>query len=211
MTLRMTCTVRTGDFAQRATAFFVIFAYDIRNRIYGIIKRKDVIDMYNVGDTVLYGTDGVCTVKEIAVRSFGKEKAEYIVLTPLHQNGAVIYVPTASEALLAKMRRVLSEQEIHALIRGIAEEECTDWIADENARRAHFKNVLVSGDRRELIRMIKTVYWHGKVQKANGRKLHHSDEAMMKDAEKLLYDEFAYVLGIKPDEVLGFITNTIEQ
>ncbi len=165
--------------------------------------------MYTIGETVLYGTDGVCTVTDITTRTFGKEKAEYIVLTPLHQSGSVIYVPTASDALLARMRRVLSAQEIRNIIRAVAKEECEEWIVDENARRAQFKAVLQSGDRRGLIRMIKTIWLHGKTQKENGRKLHHSDEQMMKDAEKLLYDEFAYVLGIKPDEVLGFIMKEI--
>ncbi len=167
--------------------------------------------MYTIGETVLYGTDGVCTVTDITVRTFGKEKAEYIVLTPLHQSGSVIYVPIASEMLLARMRRVVSEQEIHDIIRAVAKEECEEWNTDENARRAQFKTILQSGDRCELIRMIKTIWLHGKAQKEKGRKLHHSDETMMKDAEKLLYDEFAYVLGIKPDEVLGFIIKEIEE
>lgn len=168
-----------------------------------------MIGLYKIGDTVLYGTDGVCTVTDITVRTFGKEKAEYIVLTPLYQSGSVIYVPIASESLLAKMRRVLSEGEIRQIVREVAGEECDEWITDENERRYAFKAVLQSGDRREVIRMIKKIYLHGKMQKENGRKLHHSDEQMMKDAEKLLYDEFAYVLGIKPDEVLSFIMKEI--
>lgn len=165
--------------------------------------------MYTIGDTVLYGTDGVCTVTDITMQTFGKEKAEYIVLTPLYQRQSVIYVPTASEMLLAKIRRVLSESEIRRIVREVADEDCAEWITDENVRRTHFKAVLQSGDRREVIRMIKAIYLHGKAQKENGRKLHHSDEMMMKDAERLLYDEFAYVLGIKPDEVLGFIAKEI--
>jgi CarD family transcriptional regulator len=32
-----------------------------------------------------------------------------------------------------------------------------------------------------------------------------SDEQFMRDAEKILYDEFAYVLGIKREDILPFI------
>lgn len=165
--------------------------------------------MFSVNDTVVYGTDGVCTVTAITTRVFAKEKAEYYVLSPIRQEGSVIYVPTASEALRRKMRRVLSAEEIHALIADIPGESCHTWIDDEAARRAAFKAVLQSGDRRELIRMIKTIYLHGQEQKANGRKLHHSDEIMMKDAEKLLYDELGYVLGIKPEEVVPLLTREL--
>lgn len=161
--------------------------------------------MFQVGDTVLYGTDGVCTLREITTRTFGKEKLEYYVLVPLRQTASVIYVPTASETLCKKMRRVLSESEIRQIIHDMPGEMCTEWIAEENERRAYFKSILQSGDRRELIRMIKTIYLHGQEQKQNGRKLHHSDEMMMKDAENLLYDELAYVLSVKPDDVLPLI------
>ena len=33
----------------------------------------------------------------------------------------------------------------------------------------------------------------------------------MKDAEKMLYDEFAYVLGIKREDVLPFIMARLEE
>ena len=36
-----------------------------------------------------------------------------------------------------------------------------------------------------------------------------SDERFLKDAERLLYDEFALVLRIKPDQVLPFILKQI--
>ena len=37
-----------------------------------------------------------------------------------------------------------------------------------------------------------------------------SDEKIMRDAEHLLFDEFAYVLDIQPHEVLPFILNELD-
>lgn len=167
--------------------------------------------MFHIGDTVLYGMDGVCTVTDKTTRVFNKEKLEYYVLTPVHDGHSTIYVPVGSAAALAKMRQVLSAEEIRAIIAALPLEEAPVWIVDENARRLHFKTILQSGDRREIMRMIRTIYLHGQEQKASGRKLHHADEMMMKDAEAVLYDEFAYVLGIHPDEVLGFIMGELEK
>ena len=167
--------------------------------------------MFQIGDTVLYGADGICTVTEIAMRTFGKEEAEYLVLTPLHQSRSVIYVPTASQVLLDKMHRVLSADEVRQIVREVAREDCAAWMQDENVRRDHYKEVLQSGDRRACIRLIKTIWVHGKEQKERGRKLHHVDEMAMKEAERLLYEEFAYVLGIKPEDVLPFIIKETEQ
>ncbi|MGN0171996.1 MAG: CarD family transcriptional regulator [Acutalibacteraceae bacterium] len=165
--------------------------------------------MYAINDTVLYGTDGVCTVTDIAKRRFGKTCEEYYILTPLHQDGAVIYVPTQNETLRAKMRRVLSADEIRSLIREMPDGDALPWESNELLRRQQFRQILQGGDRRELIRLIRTIYLHGQQQKENGRKLHHADEQIMRDAEALLYDEFSYVLHIGPQEVLPFILQEI--
>ena len=43
--------------------------------------------------------------------------------------------------------------------------------------------------------------------KAKGKNLHQSDEAILKQAEKLLNDDFALVLDIKPENVNEFIVD----
>ena len=38
---------------------------------------SEVVKMLAVGQTVVYGTQGVCTVKEISMLKLGKTKGEY--------------------------------------------------------------------------------------------------------------------------------------
>ena len=40
--------------------------------------------------------------------------------------------------------------------------------------------------------------------------MHVSDERFMQEAEKILHEESAFVLGIKKDEVVPYITQQIE-
>lgn len=166
--------------------------------------------MFQIHDPVLYGVDGVCLITDIKTMAFGKEKKEYYVLSPVHQDRSVIYVPTDNPALLAKMRSVLTAEDIHTLLAAVAKEPCLPWIADDPRRRDQWHDILTSGDRRALLLMIKTVYLHGVTQRENGRKLHHADEIVMKDAEALLYGEFSYVLNIPKDDVLPFILSRLE-
>lgn len=161
--------------------------------------------MLQVHDTVVYGVNGVCTVTDITTRVFAKEKKEYYVLSPLAQHGSLIYIPTDSAPLLSKIRRVLTADEIRALLSAIGAEPCLPWQTDETKRRAEFREILQSMDRRRLLCLIKTIYQHGQEQKANGRKLHHADEQVMKEAEGLLIDEFSYALAIEADAVMPLI------
>lgn len=165
--------------------------------------------MYKIGDIVLYSLNTICRIDEIAVRDFGGKETEYFFLRPVYDENATIYIPTDNDVLKRKMRSILSKEEVYRLIHAMPEIK-EMWIEDENKRREVFHNILAEGDRRKLIMMIKTIYLHQQNQlKNNKRKLHISDERFFKDAEKLLYDEFAYVLGIEPHQVIDFIHKEI--
>lgn len=165
--------------------------------------------MYEVGSTVIYKNDGVCEITEIIVKTFKDKEIEYYVLNPVHNPNAEIFVPKNNPDLVSKMRKVLTKDEIMQIIEAMPEEE-NIWISDEADRKEKYKEILTTGNRTDLVRLIKTLYVHKQNQKQCGRKLHLADERFLRDAEKMLYDEFAYVLEIAPKEVLGFITSKLE-
>lgn len=165
--------------------------------------------MYKAGDTILYGAHGVCRIETVENRKFDKESKEYYVLRPVFDQKAVIYVPTQNKALTAKMKDVLSRERINEIIDQMPYQE-TNWIENETERKLYYRDLLESADRIEIARMIKTLYEYKQAQSARGKKLHLADERFFKDAEKLLYDEFALVLGIARTDVLPFIRNRIQ-
>lgn len=165
--------------------------------------------MYHVNDTILYGMQGVCRIVEIIKRNFGRNMEEYYVLKPVNDKGSTIYVPVNNENLIRKMRPVLSAEEIHQIIQAMPKEE-TLWIADENIRKEKYKKIISEGKPIELVRMIKALYQHQQEQMAKGKKLHIADMNFFKEAEKILYDEFAAVLDLEPSQVLPFIVEEIE-
>lgn len=161
--------------------------------------------MFNVNDMVIYGTDGVCRITDITVKSFADTSAEYYVLQPVRKKGqSTVFVPVHNEKLTSKMQYILSTDEIRELINSMPDEDLL-WLDDENARKLQYKEILSTGDRQSLIRLIKTLYLHQQKLQANGKKLHASDDRFFKEAEKMLYNEFAHVLNIKPDQVLEVI------
>lgn len=164
---------------------------------------------FRVNDAVLYGTEGVCRITEISEQNFMGEPKRYYVLKPVYSGNSTIFVPLDNEALMAKMRRVLSPEEIYTLIRTMPSEEALS-IDDDHARRDHCCAVLNGGDRTAMVGMIKALYLRKQRQEAAGRKFHTADERFLHDAEKILYDEFAHVLKIKRDQVLPFILEQIE-
>lgn len=164
---------------------------------------------FSVNDTVLYGAEGVCRVSEIIQRDFGAGPVDYYVLRPVYNENSTIFVPVNNPALTDKIRRVLAADEIREIIRSMPQKSSI-WYTDENERKEKFRQILARGDRTELVGMIKALYQHQQHQQANGKHLHAADERFFRDAEKMLYDEFALVLKIKPDQVLPLILEQIQ-
>jgi CarD family transcriptional regulator len=165
--------------------------------------------MYHINDNVLYGSHGVCQITDISELSLSGPAKKYYILKPVSTPASTIYVPLENETLTSKMRCVLSVEEIHELIRSIPDEKSL-WIENEPERKERYKEIVQKGDRHELIQMVKALYQHQQKQLAKGKRLHAADERYFKEAEKLLYEEFAIVLNIQPSQVIPFIMEQIE-
>jgi len=165
--------------------------------------------MYKVNETILYDTEGICNISEITDKNFGGKTQKFYILTPVNKNGMTIYVPIDNEKQTGKIRKVLSEEEIYSLIKTIPDEELI-WIENDYERKETYKAIIQSGDRKELIKLIRTLELRKETLTKEGKKLHMSDELFMKNAERILYEEFSYVLNIKPEEVVPFIINRLE-
>lgn len=166
--------------------------------------------MFSVGDTVSYGTQGICTIKEISEVEMGNVKNKYYILVPVYDQKATIYVPTDNQKLTDNMRRLLSPAEINKLI-DVAAAQPMLWVENDPQRKEHCLAVIKSGDRTELMRLTYMLYLKREELKNSKKHFHISDERFLRDAEKLLHDEFAYILGIKQDEVSNYILNRIKR
>ena len=165
--------------------------------------------MYNKNDMVLYGSEGVCKVIDIIDKEMDHKVNEYYVLKPINDIHSTIYVPTQNEKLTSKIKKVLSVQEIYELISNMPNEK-EIWIDNFNERKEEYTKILYNGDRKELIRLIKTLYLHQEELKKNKKRLYIADERILKEATNILHEEFAYVLHIEKDDVLPFISKKIK-
>lgn len=172
--------------------------------------RKENGKMYQAGETVFYGTEGVCRVEEIRDMKVGRETAAYYVLRPIYREGSVVYVPVQNELLVSRMRPLLTKKQIDRMIDEVNEED-EDWIDDASERKAEFQRILVSADRRELLSMVRVLFLRRQNLQTCGKRLRANDEQMLRDAERLLDDEFAVVLNIRPREVAEYIRSRVKE
>lgn len=160
--------------------------------------------MYQMGDLVVYGIHGVCRVADQETHVVGRKPVTYLVLEPVGQEGSKYLVPTHNETAMGKLRSMLTPEALDALI--CSEEVRTDgWIRDENIRKQCYRELISSGDRVSLMRMVYTLYGHKRAQSQAGKKVHLADENFLRDAEKLLIGEIAVIRGVSQDEARAWL------
>lgn len=163
--------------------------------------------MFSTGEYIIYSSTGVCKIEDIRKERFNGASRDYYILKPEYLSNSTIYAPVGSSEV--RMKKVISKEDVQQLIRSMPDEE-TIWIDDDNARKEKFNELIKFGNRRDLIRLLKTLHCKQKEKIASGKKFHSADERIMKEAEKILFEEFALVLEISPDEVVGVIRDEFE-
>lgn len=164
--------------------------------------------MYQIDDVVLYGLNGVCRLVDITEKDCGGKMVTYYVLSPLSSVNSTVFVPVNNQKLTSKLRSVLTKDEIDGLIDDIPK-RTDSWIENERQRKEYYKDLLGRADAGELLKLVQLILEHQNQAFARGKKLHMCDERMLQDAERMILDEFSYVLHVAPEEAEAYIKERI--
>jgi CarD family transcriptional regulator len=159
--------------------------------------------MYSVGEKVIYGENGVCTVSKVApLESSGASDKLFYHLEPLIGSG-VYFTPVDSGAY---MRPVMSREEAEALIDampGIAPAICND--NRFNHVDAYYKELFRQHSCEALVAIVKGLRTRMATRKTRSSRA----EATMKRARDMLHGELSVALGLELGEVESYITSRI--
>lgn len=160
--------------------------------------------MYEIGEYIVYGMNGVCKVEEIGpMKMSGVESdKQYYTLLPLYTKGSRVFTPVDNQKVV--MRPILTKTEVCELIDEMKEIEVIES-ADDKRRELAYKDALKSCDCREWIRIMNTVQRRKEERLAQGKKMSACDERYFRQAVDSLYGEFALSLKIQKDEVEEYI------
>lgn len=158
--------------------------------------------MYQPGDQVVYGIHGVCVILGTEEKTVDRQKISYLILEPIDQPGSRFYIPKDKPAAVAKLNPLLTVEEARAML-FTQEDTGNAWIADENRRKLHYRELIASADRKALLSMVRALHRHKKEQQLQGKKFHQCDENFLRDAQKLLCSEFSLVLGLSYKQIIS--------
>ena len=169
--------------------------------------------MFQIGQMVAYGATGICTIEDIrqeALSRAGTQKQEYYILRPLATPTCITYVPTANETLTARMRCIMTKEQIDAMIDSVRGQNM-EWIEDTRRRTEAWQKILSGGISGELLLLVACLYLERKKKSGEGKKFCATDEKILTSAERMIGEEFSVALKIPEKEVPAYIAQRLEK
>lgn len=166
--------------------------------------------MYEIGQLIVYGGEGVCRVDAIGPLEMQgvQPRTDYYTLMPVWGHGK-IFTPVDTTVFT---RPVLSREEAEALIDRIPDlpvEICEN--SNPRLLNEHYQTYLKSYDCTRLAMLIRAIYAKGRRAAQRGRRLGQVDERNFKRAEEMLYGELSVALDIPVDGVKDYISRRISE
>jgi len=157
--------------------------------------------MFKVGEYLVY-RKAVCQVKNIKE----KDGNNYYQLVPIDDDSLKIEVPVEDKDNV--LRSLISREELESLINKMPSIELID--CNDKMIELEYRNLLSTGNREDIIKVIKTAYLRNKSRVENKKKISEKDNNYLEKAEKLLYNEFSIVLNLSFDDTRQYIINKVE-
>ena len=164
--------------------------------------------MFQVGEYIVYGINGICRVEDVCPSPYDKtDPRTYYLLVPVNNPmSSTIYTPVDNERV--PMRRLMTAAEIEALIADMPAIELLT-VPIEKQRREIYRTTIGTLAPEGYVQVIKTVHRRREELTAAHKHFPVTDLEYGRLAKHLLYSECAHVLGLEEDGMESYIEECI--
>lgn len=163
---------------------------------------------HSVGETVVYRKQGIYVISGIKEQKIGTVRKNYYVLSSVYDKNSSVYVPVDNENLTAQMERMLSKEEIHAII-DQSEENGVQWIENTTERAIYLDEIVKGGDLAKILSVLKMFILRKEEKNKKAYRTFARDEKAFAAAQKAVTEAFAYPLGLEKIQVIPYITERV--
>lgn len=162
--------------------------------------------MFTLKDKVMDKNGKIFTIVSIEQKDFGVGGEDYFVLEPCFRYdfnpGYMAYIPVAKSENLLKT--IMTKEEAVELVSQIPDLEPLPEVAPRE-RRVYFTKVISSGDRKEIMRVIKTLVTYREERRKMNKPFSDYDRRLLDSLKMMVDNELSISLGISPDSVGSYI------
>ena len=161
--------------------------------------RRSAVDVYEVGDKVVYPHHGAGTIVKKELR----DEREYLTIQIAHKDMTVM-IPTDS-ADRAGLRSVISEEAVDEVV-GVLQGDGSKMPKNWNRRFKHNRDKMKTGDIFELAEVVRNL-----AQRDQEKGLSTGEKQMFSNAKRILASELMFAKGMEEDEAREYLEEVLEE
>lgn len=148
--------------------------------------------MFNIGDLIIYSAHGVCHIDDICEKTYLGVTKDYYILHPLEDSRLRISTPVDNDKVA--MLELLNKDEAEEILESFKLPGIS-WIELDNYRNQIYSDIVKTGNRKEISKVVNTLMGKKLKVEIYGEKLYKQDSKLLVLAQNILFTELAMALN----------------
>jgi len=155
--------------------------------------------MFNIGDLVIYSAHGICKIDDICEKTVSGMTRTYYELHPMDNNHQLkISVPVNNDKVV--ILELLHQEEALEILDSF-KYPGIEWNDKPKIRYSLYSEIVNTGDRKEIARVINTLMRKTVELALQEKKLYEQDRKLLNTTQNLLFKELALSLNTSIEEI----------
>lgn len=164
--------------------------------------------MFKIGEVIIYSGHGLCRIDDICEKTILGETKKYYVLQPIDNHQLTISIPVDNEKVV--MLGLVEKEEAQQIVDSF-DQTGFEWETNANTCYQTFRNIINSGNRSEIAKVVNTLLRKKIEAKQNDKKLYERDLKLLTETQSILYKELALALDKTVEEIEQTINESIRK
>ncbi|WP_409274537.1 CarD family transcriptional regulator [Neobacillus sp. SCS-31] len=165
--------------------------------------------MFSIGDFMIYSAHGICKVDDICEKTVSGITKTYYVLHPIDSIGHLTISSPVDNDKVA-MLELMSKEEANELLESF-QYPGVKWIENPNFRYRQYNDIVNTGNRKEIAKVVKTLMQKKLDAELHGKKLYESDRKLLEHIQHVLFKELAISLETTVEKVHDIVIQFVKQ
>jgi CarD family transcriptional regulator len=164
--------------------------------------------MYNIGDLVIYSAHGICKINDICEKTVSGITRNYYVLHPMdNKQHLTISIPVNNDKVA--ILDLIQKEEAQEILESF-NYPGVEWYEKANERLTIFSDILSTGDRKEIAKVINTLMRKKIEVELHEKKLYEQDRKLLITSQNILFKELALSLNCFYEDINEMVIRLIK-
>jgi len=163
--------------------------------------------MYNVGDLVINSSHGICQIDNICEKTYSGTTRTYYVMHPVEDDQLTISIPVDNKKGI--IQSIISRDIAEEILQTF-KNPGINWVEKSHDRNKMYADIVKTGDRYEVAKVINTLLRKKHDVEQSGKKLGESEKQLLLSTKTILFRELSISLETPLEVIIDEIHTMME-